>query len=76
VKYPEQFYILNAPTSLKDNFVKDIKDSKFEYLKEKIYSVNLYEYSRTIEYLQLINKKRNLELKNFIPNFELHYQAV
>jgi MoaA/NifB/PqqE/SkfB family radical SAM enzyme len=76
VQSPEQLYILNAPTSLKDNFVKDIKDSKFEYLKEKLYSSNLYEYSKTIDYLQVINKNRNLELKNFIPNFELHYQSV
>jgi MoaA/NifB/PqqE/SkfB family radical SAM enzyme len=76
VHTPEQLCILNAPASLKEIFLKQIKGTKFEYLAQSLEFNNNYNYKKTIEFINNICVNRNLNFEEYFPNFKLHYETV
>ena len=73
VHTPEELCIVNAPMSLKNLFVKQIKGTRFEYLEKTLNYDQTYDHSRTVEYIEKICKRRKLNIDHYIPQFKSHY---
>ena len=58
---------------LKKEFEKQIQGSGFEHLTSTLYTQENYDYSKTINYLEPINTRRNINIDDYIPNFKLYY---
>jgi len=69
---PECLYINNAPSTLKKHFVESVAGTNLEYLAKGLKDNN-YDQNKTIDFLKQIDKTRNLDVLQYIPNLNLHY---
>ena len=73
VHTPEELCIMNAPSSLKDSFTKQIKGTRFAYLENTLDTKNKFDQNRTIHYIENICRRRKLNIDEYIPQFRSHY---